>query len=120
MAYYIKWSADRKNCDIWNGPVLGRTAMEARGYERAEALPALPADERPLESMTFSKYKAVRKLMEAGLWEGIKSGLTENERDFLYLAQSFSLGDDVFSAIYAKLKPAVPRLDEWLRECELE
>ncbi len=121
MAYcYIKWSADRKRCDVWNGPVLGKTAMAARGYERVETLPVLPAAERPLESMEFSKYKAVRKLMDAGLWRQVKDGLTEEERDFLYLARSFSLADPNFAAIYAKLKPVVPLLDEWLRECECD
>ena len=47
-------------------------------------------------------------------------GLTEAERDFLYLARSFSLADPNFAAIYAKLKPVVPLLDEWLRECECD
>ena len=117
---YIKWNENRTNYTVWHGPSLGVAAMTARGYEKVDVLPAVTPEEVPLEELTFSKYEVVQKLMELGLWENIKSDLTDTQRDFLYLAQDFKLSDPNFYAIYSRLRPNIPNIDILLRECVLE
>ena len=75
---------------------------------------------RHLEELTFSKYKVVQKLIDLGLWGNIKAGLTDDQKDFLYLAQDFKLSDPNFYAIYSQLYPNIPNIDALLRECVLE
>ena len=118
--HYIKWNENRTNYTIWHGPSLGVTAMLAKGYERVENLPSVTPEEIPLKDLTFSKYKVVQKLMELKLWENIKAGLTDSQKDFLYLAQDFRIEDPNFYAIYAQLQPIISNIDALLRECTLE
>ena len=117
---YIKWNDSQTNYTVWHGPSLGIAAMTAKGYERVDVLPAITPEEVPLEDLTFSKYKVVQKLMDLGLWESIKAGLTDFQKDFLYLAQDFRMDDPNFYAIYSQLQPNIPNIDTLLRECVLE
>ena len=117
---YIKWNESRTVYTVWQGPCLGVVAMTAKGYERVDVLPAITPEEVPLEDLTFSKYKVVQKLMDLGLWESIKAGLTDSQKDFLYLAQDFRMEDPNFHAIYSQLQPNIPNIDTLLRECVLE
>ena len=117
---YIKWNESRTSYTVWHGPSLGIAAMAVRGYEKVDVLPAITPEEVPLEELTFSKYKVVQKLMDLGLWGNIKAGLTDDQKDFLYLAQDFKLSDPNFYAIYSQLHPNIPNIDTLLRECVLE
>lgn len=117
---YIKWNDSQTNYTVWHGPSLGIAAMTAKGYERVDVLPAITPEEVPLEDLTFSKYKVVQKLMDLGLWESIKAGLTDSQKDFLYLAQDFRMDDPNFYAIYSQLQPNIPNINTLLRECVLE
>ena len=117
---YIKWNDSQTNYTVWHGPSLGIAAMTAKGYERVDVLPAITPEEVPLEDLTFSKYKVVQKLMDLGLWESTKAGLTDSQKDFLYLAQDFRMDDPNFYAIYSQLQPNIPNIDTLLRECVLE
>ena len=117
---YIKWNDSQTNYTVWHGPSLGIAAMTAKGYERVDVLPAITPEEVPLEDLTFSKYKVVQKLMDLGLWESIKAGLTDSQKDCLYLAQDFRMDDPNFYAIYSQLQPNIPNIDTLLRECVLE
>lgn len=117
--HYIKWNDDRTAYEVWCGPSLGPTAMAAKGYERVNALPVIPQEEPALTDLVFSKYKVAKKLMELGIWENVKAGLTESQKDFLYLAQDFSLNDANFAVLYEQLKPQIPEIDSLLRECVL-
>ena len=117
---YIKWNESRTSYIVWHGPSLGIAAMTVRGYEKVDVLPAVTPEEVPLEELTFSKYKVVQKLMDLGLWGNIKAGLTDDQKDFLYLAQDFKLSDSNFYAIYSQLYPNIPNIDALLRECVLE
>ncbi len=117
---YIKWNDSQTNYTVWHGPSLGIAAMTAKGYERVDVLPAITPEEVPLEDLTFSKYKVVQKLMDLGLWESIKAGLTDSQKDFLYLAQDFRMDDPNFYAIYSQLQPNIPNIDTLLWECVLE
>ena len=117
---YIKWNESRTSYIVWHGPSLGVAAMAVRGYEKEDVLPAITPEEVPLEELTFSKYKVVQKLMDLGLWGNIKAGLTDDQKDFLYLAQDFKLSDPNFYAIYSQLHPNIPNIDTLLRECVLE
>lgn len=117
---YIKWNNSRTAYTVWHGPSLGIAAMTAQGYEKVDILPAVTPEEVPLTDLIFSKYKVVQKLMELGLWENIKAGLTDTQMDFLYLAQDFRIEDPNFNAIYLQLKPNIPNVDALLRECVLE
>ena len=117
---YIKWNDSRTNYTVWHGPSLGVAAMTVRGYEKVDVLPAVTPEEVPLEELTFSKYKVVQKLMDLELWSDIKAGLTDDQKDFLYLAQDFKLSDPNFYDIYSRLQPNIPNIDIFLRECVLE
>ena len=117
---YIKWNESRTSYIVWHGPSLGVAAMTARGYEKVDVLPAVTPEEVQLEELTFSKYKVVQKLMDLGLWGNIKAGLTDDQKDFLYLAQDFKLSDPNFYAIYSQLHPNIPNINTLLRECVLE
>ena len=117
---YIKWNESRTNYIVWHGPSLGVAAMTVRGYEKVDVLPAITPEEVPLEELTFSKYKVVQKLIDLGLWGNIKAGLTDDQKDFLYLAQDFKLSDPNFYAIYSQLYPNIQNIDALLRECVLE
>jgi len=117
--YYIKWNEPHTGYEVWYGPSLGPTAMTEKGYERVNELPPITPEEPELTELVFSKYKVAQKLMELGLWETIKNGLSESQRDFLYLAQDFSLKDANFAALYEQLKPQIPDIDVLLRECAL-
>ena len=117
---YIKWNESRTSYTVWHGPSLGIAAMAVRGYEKVDVLPAITPEEVPLEELTFSKYKVVQKLMDLGMWGNIKAGLTDDQKDFLYLAQDFKLSDPNFYAIYSQLYPNIPNIDALLRECVLE
>lgn len=117
---YIKWNNSRTHYMVWHGPSLGVAAMTKRGYEKVEALPEITPEEIPLEDLVFSKYKVVQKLMSRSLWDNIKAGLTDDQMDFLYLAQDFRLTDSNFCTIYEQLQPAIPDIDALLRECVLE
>ncbi len=117
--YYIKWNNNRTGYEVWFGPSLGPTAMTTKGYERVGRLPAIHPEEPALTGLVFSKYKVAQKLMELGIWESVKAGLSESQKDFLYLAQDFSLNDANFAALYEQLKPQIPNMDVLLRECVL-
>lgn len=97
---YIKWNEARTGYEIWCGPGIGSAAMAEKGYEKVDALPEIPVEEAPLSELVFSKYKVAQKLMALGLWDSVKSGLSEEQKDFLYLAQDFSLNDALFRSIY--------------------
>ncbi len=116
---YIKWNEGRTNYEIWQGPSLGLEAMTVKGYERVDALPKRITAEPELETLVFSKYKVAQKLMELELWESLKASLTEPQKDFLYLAQDFSLTDSNFRLIYKQLKTQIPDIDVMLRGCVL-
>ncbi len=116
---YIKWNENRTGYEIWHGPSLGVSAMTAKGYERVDALPELTEAEPELDTLVFSKYKVAQKLMELGLWESLKNSLSEEQKDFLYLAQDFSLADTNFRTLYEQLKTQIPDIDTMLRECVL-
>lgn len=117
---YIKWNESRTVYTVWHGPSLGAAAMTAKDYEKVDVLPVITPEEVPLNELTFSKYKVVQKLMELGLWERVKSELSDAQRDFLYLAQDFRLEDPNFYTIYARFQPGIPNIDALLRECILE
>jgi len=117
--HYIKWNEAHTGYEVWFGPSLGPTAMTKKGYERVSELPAITPEEPALTELVFSKYKVAQKLMELGIWESVKAGLTESQKDFLYLAQDFSLQDENFAALYEQLKPQIPDMDSLLRECVL-
>lgn len=117
---YIKWNEARTGYEIWYGPGIGSAAMAGKGYEKVDALPEIPVEEAPLSELVFSKYKVAQKLMELGLWDSVKNGLSEEQKDFLYLAQDFSLNDALFRSIYEQLKPHIADIDGVLRECVLQ
>lgn len=117
--HYIKWNEAQTSYEIWHGPSIGVAAMTAMGYVRVETLPVVTPETPPLDSLVFSKYQVAKKLMGLGLWENIKSGLSDEQRDFLYLAQDFSLADPNFAAIYSQLKSQIPDVEDLLRECVL-
>lgn len=81
--HYIKWNEAQTSYEIWHGPSIGVAAMTAMGYVRVETLPVVTPETPPLDSLVFSKYQVAKKLMELGLWENIKSGLSDEQRDFL-------------------------------------
>lgn len=116
---YIKWNEPHTAYEIWHGPSIGPDAMAAKGYEKVDVLPEVTPEEPALENMTFSKYKVAQKLMDRGIWESVKGMLTDAQKEFLYLAQDFSLKDENFNAIYAQLKTQIADLNELLRECAL-
>lgn len=120
MMPYIKWNEARTDYEIWYGPGIGSAAMAEKGYEKVNALPEIPVAEAPLADLVFSKYKIAQKLMALGLWDSVKSGLSEEQKDFLYLAQDFSLNDALFRSIYEQLKPHIAGIDGVLRECVLQ
>jgi hypothetical protein len=116
---YIKWNEDKTNYDVWYGPSMGPTAMQLKGYEKVDTLPELPTPVVPLDRIIFSKYKVAQKLMELGLWDTLKNNLTDEQKEFLYLARDFTMNDPIFKAMYDQLKPTIPNIDDLLRECEL-
>ena len=109
--HYIKWNEAQTSYEIWHGPSIGVAAMTAMGYVRVETLPVVTPETPPLDSLVFSKYQVAKKLMELGL--------SDEQRDFLYLAQDFSLADPNFAAIYSQLKSQIPDVEDLLRECVL-
>ncbi len=116
---YIKWNKNKTAYEIWHGPSLGVSAMTAKGYERVEALPKLAETEPELDTLVFSKYKVAQKLIKIGLWKTLKNSLSEEQKDFLYLAQDFSMSDPHFRTLYEQMKTQIPEIDNMLRECVL-
>lgn len=117
---YIKWNDNRTSYIVWQGPSIGFAAMTAKGYEKVDVLPEITPQEVPLDELIFSKYKVVQKLMDLGMWEYVKSSLSEEQKEFLYLAQDFRLSDQNFYEIYSQLQPDISNIDSLLRECVLE
>lgn len=67
----------------------------------------------------YSIRQVVDKLRELGLWEGIKSSLTEEQQENINISRELAFDDTTFSQLYDQLKTQIENIDEILKECIL-
>ena len=70
-----------------------------------------------IENKSFSKLKVKEKLVELGIWETLKSSLTETEYEDLLLAKDLAFDNQTFVKFYNQLKEQIPNIDMILKEC---
>lgn len=70
-----------------------------------------------IENKSFSKLKVKEKLVELGIWETLKSSLTETEYEDLLLAKDLAFDNQTFVKFYNQLKEQIQNIDAILMEC---